>query len=255
MRKSSQDPMVRKPTKPQPANGKPTRAGGYLPNGKSAARRPLLSSTRQRIIDYLQVNRSATTVELAQAWGLTVADLRYHMALLCRQGILEKVNNSPAGEAGPGRPASHYRLARTAASGNLAGLCQALLKSLFDPLPVERKESVIHILAKTIVTRSNPTPRTTTSARLNQLIEELNHANYQARWEAHAHGPHIIFRNCPYAAVIKENPELCQVDRALIESVTLGESRQTMKIDLDTGQPPICVFEISPDQGQNRNLP
>ena len=41
--------------------------------------------------------------------------------------------------------------------------------------------------------------------------------HYQARWEAGAEGPRVIFGRCPYAKVIAGHPELCKMDIALLE--------------------------------------
>ena len=53
--------------------------------------------------------------------------------------------------------------------------------------------------------------------RLVLLIEKLDEMHYQARWEAGAEGPRVIFGRCPYAKVIAGHPELCKMDIALLE--------------------------------------
>jgi predicted ArsR family transcriptional regulator len=57
--------------------------------------------------------------------------------------------------------------------------------------------------------------------RLVLLVEKLDEMHYQARWEAGAEGPRVIFGRCPYAKVIDGHPEMCKIDLALLE-MTLG---------------------------------
>ncbi len=52
--------------------------------------------------------------------------------------------------------------------------------------------------------------------RLVLLVEKLNEMHYQARWEAGAEGPRVIFGRCPYAKVIEGHPELCKMDTAMV---------------------------------------
>jgi predicted ArsR family transcriptional regulator len=54
--------------------------------------------------------------------------------------------------------------------------------------------------------------------RLALLIEKLNEMHYQARWEAGAGGPRVIFGRCPYARVIDGHPEICKMDTALLKN-------------------------------------
>jgi len=53
--------------------------------------------------------------------------------------------------------------------------------------------------------------------RLARLVEKLNEMHYQARWEAGAEGPRVIFGRCPYAKVIEGHPEICKMDASLLE--------------------------------------
>ncbi len=86
--------------------------------------------------------------------------------------------------------------------------------------------------------------------------------NYQARWEARSSGPRIVFAHCPYAMILPEHPELCQMDASLLESVLevsvvqaarLAPSRQGgkcayLRLARDSVQPTLrtIFWEISP---------
>jgi predicted ArsR family transcriptional regulator len=76
--------------------------------------------------------------------------------------------------------------------------------------------------------------------RLVLLVEKLDEMHYQARWEAGAEGPRVIFGRCPYAKVIDGHPELCKMDAALL-SISLGRPM----IQLQKNEPGIrgtCPF-------------
>jgi predicted ArsR family transcriptional regulator len=77
------------------------------------------------------------------------------------------------------------------------------------------------------------------SKRLALLVEKLNEMHYQARWEAGADGPRVLFGRCPYAAVIGKHPELCQMDVSLLGNALGREVRQLGKIEKAQGG---CVF-------------
>jgi predicted ArsR family transcriptional regulator len=57
--------------------------------------------------------------------------------------------------------------------------------------------------------------------RLALLIKKLDEMHYQARWEAGAEGPRVIFGRCPFATIIENHPELCKMDTAMLE-ISLG---------------------------------
>ncbi|NOH03540.1 MAG: hypothetical protein HND47_17050 [Chloroflexi bacterium] len=50
------------------------------------------------------------------------------------------------------------------------------------------------------------------------MWKKLNDLHYQARWEAGAQGPRLLFGRCPYARVIEGHPEICKMDEAMLEA-------------------------------------
>jgi predicted ArsR family transcriptional regulator len=52
---------------------------------------------------------------------------------------------------------------------------------------------------------------------LNQVAEFLTGKGYTARWEV-SDGYYRLFTcNCPYAGVSEQNPELCEMDRSMMQ--------------------------------------
>jgi len=80
--------------------------------------------------------------------------------------------------------------------------------------------------------------------RLNQTIRRLDEMNYQARWEASSQGPRVILGHCPYAAILAENPELCQMDAVFLSS-QLGQAvDQVAKLERGPQGIPHCIFAL-----------
>ncbi len=111
---------------------------------------------------------------------------------------------------GRGRPEKLYSLAQAALGDNLSMLTDALLG-------VAGKKLDVAAVAERMLDAGQfahlPIPR-----RLAALVEALNERGYQARWEAGAAGPRILFGRCPYWKVIENHPELCKMDEALLRN-------------------------------------
>jgi predicted ArsR family transcriptional regulator len=67
--------------------------------------------------------------------------------------------------------------------------------------------------------------------RLALLIEKLNEMHYQARWEAGAEGPRVIFGRCPFSKIIEHHPELCKIDESMLETSLGRPILQTVKAE------------------------
>lgn len=198
------------------------------------------NTIRERILQFLDEHRSASAPEMATAMGVTRANIRYHLAALIEQAKIEVTPDSGAAK-NRGRPIYYYHLRADARPNNFANLAGALLHAHFDNLADDVPISIAlrQLAAKLLIgfpQKGNLTQR------LADLIKLLNRWNYQARWEAHSQSPQILFRGCPYAAILHEHPELCRLDQFLIEHATGNNARQIARVNLITNQPPACVF-------------
>ena len=80
--------------------------------------------------------------------------------------------------------------------------------------------------------------------RLDHIVAYLNKNGYSANWHLNGNGAnHILtITNCPYEQVSSENPELCKMDRRLIEGlVNLPVTRTTCQLDDDQDA---CTYVI-----------
>jgi len=191
-----------------------------------------MTTVRQKVLAYLNKNRTASAREIARALQISAATVRHHLRVLAADGRLEMA--SVRGRDGRGRPEKVFSLPRSALGDNLAALSDILLTDAKPGLKVD-------VLAKRLASQSD-LPIQPLVKRLNLTIEKLNQMNYHARWEAGSEGPRIIFSHCPYAAIIAKHPELCQMDEALIKERIGQTAAQIFKIGKEGSS--VCVFVV-----------
>ncbi len=194
---------------------------------------------RDSILDYLHKNHTASVAELSQMLHVTKADVRYHLKELVASGEIEKAAIVPPNWKG--RPTCLYQLAESARPGNYLRLTEGLL-SIVEALNVT--PPVASQLAAFMAQKISPARQR--AAQLNRLVSFFTANAYDAIWEAHATGPRIIFRNCPYAAIAPAHLQLCVMDCQIIEQYLDNQSFQVKKIGIIKGKKPDCIFQIEP---------
>jgi predicted ArsR family transcriptional regulator len=203
---------------------------------------PLEISMRQRCLALLRKNQYATSQELARALNVTPADVRHHLARLRADGLVEVSENLRSG--GRGRPVKVYGLSRLAQGDNLTKLTDAVLSEWFRALSPQDASEALDCVAERLIGVEKHGTLGPIARKLTQCIELLNTMHYKARWEAHAHGPRIIFETCPYAGVINNHPELCLMDKKLLEKSLGGRVEQVAKLEKGLRNIPVCIFEV-----------
>lgn len=203
---------------------------------------PFEISMRQRCLAFLRKNQFATSQELARALNVTPADVRHHLARLQADGLVDVSENLRSG--GRGRPVKVYGLSRLAQGDNLTKLSDEVLSEWLRGLgPQDASEALDRVAGRLIGVEKHGTPGPI-ARRLVQCIELLNTMHYKARWEAHAHGPRMIFETCPYPGVITNHPELCLMDKQLLEKTLGGRVEQVAKLEKGQRNIPVCIFEV-----------
>jgi predicted ArsR family transcriptional regulator len=202
-----------------------------------------VKTSRQKILDYFHLRKIATVDDLSRVLHFTEANIRHHINQLMAEGVVVKVGKRPA--RGRGRPHSLFGLKVQMTSHNLDNLASAALEIIFsEKVSPVGKEMQTRKLASTMAKKGHITG-TNPSKKLLQVVNLLNEMNYQARWEAHDEGPRVIFNHCPYSSIIREHPELCQMDAHLLEEL-LGASA-SLKACLEPGPTglPHCIFSLN----------
>jgi predicted ArsR family transcriptional regulator len=194
-------------------------------------------NTQQRILDYLASHPTATATQIGTAFQLSPANIRHHLSGLVREGLVEGAGATSTGERG--RPRTLFRLAPRARRDNLAGLASALL----HVLAAGDANIDLGQLAADLAGNAQQTP--SQGSRLVRAIHRLNQLHYEARWEAHAGAPVILFGNCPYAPIIADHPELCRMDAALIAHLSGLLAEQVAKLKPNPQGAIQCIFRIT----------
>lgn len=179
-------------------------------------------TTRQQILQILESKGSASAAEISRFLHVTPADIRRHLALLQRQGLIVPAGVAP--RRGRGRPSRRFQLAQPALPNNLPRLSHALLEALRARLEPAEFESALKQAAEALRAAQPPEPASAPGAaspsqKLAHAVQLLNQMHYKAHWEAHKAGPRLIFNRCPYAAIIQDHPELCVLDQRLLEGL------------------------------------
>ena len=206
-------------------------------------------TSRERIFNYIEKYHTVTSGDISTSFGVTRANVRYHLDILLHQGLIEIVGKRISRRKG--RPDLLYSVSKLNRRNNLDYLSNAILKELKRQFP----EKINEIFKAVAVTISNSVRSVgiediqsdevkQLSQVLRTTIEHLDELNYQAHWEAHAEGPRIILKNCPYQQIEPQHPDICQLDRYLIEYLSNSRVNQIGKLEPDERNIPHCIFEV-----------
>ena len=205
-------------------------------------------TARQKILAFLRRRGMSTAVQIGHALNLSAPTVRHHLSILRADGRV--VSDGPVPGTARGRPKKAYRLSDQLLGDNSALLAGAMLESCFDGLSAAARDAAIKDLAERLGGRlGKPDTGLPALKRLVQLTERLTSMHYEAGWEAGAQGPRVLFGHCPFAALIEEHPELCQLDSQMLEHHLGAQVVQLSKIGRRPGAATHCVFAVSPGTG------
>jgi len=204
------------------------------------------TTSRQHILEYIQSKQVVTALEISRALHMTPANARHHLSILRDEGVVHLLGQRP--RPGRGRPYDLYCLWRPISLHNLDGLAGALLAEVYKPENPEGQEEIqqdeiLKRLASRLLPPA-PTEKVNLTLRLSQSVQYLNRLSYQARWEAHAQGPRIIFQHCPYAAIVAQHPEVCQIDQLLLRNLLSLPVQQLSRLEKTPSGFRQCVFKL-----------
>ncbi|WP_322793983.1 helix-turn-helix transcriptional regulator [Bellilinea sp.] len=197
-------------------------------------------NTSQQILDYLSENPNASVRQISRALQVTAADVRYHLSNLLQQNLV-KISAIQKGSQ-RGRPARCYALTHQARPNNTLSLARAALSLLLNGSPNREKETLGQIANHLFPTQ--PEFPSSLTSKIIHLINRLNSAGYAARWEARPQGPRILFANCPYRELLNQFPELCEVDRLILQKQLSAETTLDQHIHPHQADPLTCQFSV-----------
>jgi len=203
-----------------------------------------MTTARQRVLNYLKKQRSASAEQIGRGLNMSAATVRHHLSIMLGDGRIATVGVKRTDKRG--RPVKLYRLSEKSLGENFAVLSDAVLSELLTGLSPAKQSEAINTIARKLALQlggeDNLNIDVPIAKRLAIIIEKLNEWHYQARWEASAQGPHILFAHCPYSAIIDKYPELCQMDEFLLAELMDIATHQLAKIGTQPAKSPYCVF-------------
>lgn len=201
----------------------------------------MTTTARQKVLAYLKKNRAVSAAQIGRALKMSPANVRHHLSVLCSDGRAVLVAEIRKG--GRGRPLKMYGLSESLLGDNLALLSDLALTTWLGKLSPGKRAEAMAVIAKELENQLGQVNSDIPLAkRLALLIEKLNTLYYQARWEAGADGPHILFAHCPYARIIDKHPELCTMDSVLLGELTARPVEQIARMEM--GGNSLCVFRL-----------
>jgi len=201
----------------------------------------MAATTRDQILETLRQTRDATVSDLAMQLHTTPANIRYHLDLLLVEAAIEPMPPEPS-QARRGRPAARFRLSQKSRPNDLAQFSQEILKLFLSGELPDGQTDRLDLIASERVRQIHLDGSST--QQLNQAIEFLNQHAYQARWEARRLGPEIRFGNCPFHAILADHPELCEIDRRMLEVMLPARVFLQEHIQVDIPTPHACLFRL-----------
>ena len=176
----------------------------------------LLGITRGKLLLLLKRQGPCTVAHMSEQLGLTRNAIRQHLSALERDNL---VTQRPV-KTGPSKPALVYTLSPQA-EPLFAKQYESLLSSLIQELLVREGNSSVDSLLAYLGSSAagryigSVAPLNTVD-RLEKVRRIMEEAGSIAEWSRV--GPAVVIRdfNCPYGAVVKEHPEVCQVQHSFL---------------------------------------
>lgn len=201
-----------------------------------------VKTTRQLIYEHIQNKLVATSVEISHALGVSPANVRHHLSILLAEGAIAIIGKRPP--QGRGRPTLLYSAAKQAHQHNLDQLSSVLLRELLENKNSSEQQSHLREIGYRMAGERRD-KQTSLTQRLYHAIQRFNEMKYQARWEARSTAPQIILGYCPYAAILSEHPELCKLDKYLLEEILEVPVQHTARLVRDKLGLTFCMFTVS----------
>jgi len=210
-----------------------------------------MQQTRRHILEILKEHKEATIDEIVTALSarigkITAVTVRHHLEILRGDGLVAAP--TVRRRSAPGRPQYVYALTERAADhfpNNYQGLASGLLQQIKDHLSPEQVAQILDGVAVEMIDEAM-VPDAPLEVRLDHVVAYLNNHGYTASWNRKSEGHILSVTNCPYEQVTCSNPELCKMDKRLIDGV-LGVRTHRLSSKLEDGD--ACNYLVPTDGG------
>lgn len=207
----------------------------------------LLGETRATIVRTLKGEGERSAPELADALGISDVAVRKHLAMLHSEGMItERTVRQERG-----RPVARYRLTERGEElfpHRYAEMVEDLLAFIAD----QQGRAGLQAFLRWRQDRQTEAYARAVDAddlagRLDQLVDALNEAGYEASVTSDGDGFELTQSHCAIFDVAKDNPEMCAHEAATFRRV-LGDVRISRRETLASGAN-ACVCTITANCG------
>lgn len=186
-----------------------------------------MQDTRAEILQILQRDGGATVAQMARTLKLSIGTLRHHVSILERDGLLrrEKIRQRV------GRPQLRFRLSAKGKESfpkRYDSLSSKLISQIKTAFGTRALTALLDRMSQDALEKHDLSQLgESVSERADSLMEILGQEGFVANWERCDGKLKITQHTCPYHAVVKEHPEVCQYDTKLISIVLDAPVKRT----------------------------
>jgi len=188
-------------------------------------------TSRQKIFEIIRKHQLVTVSELNYYLEMTPANIRHHLAVLIADGLVERVDLRK--KVARGRPESVYAVNTVFIEDGLETLVMGILRSWLSTVPAGEVEQIVQSIARQLAKDGVVAGFVPVNKKLTMGISYLNSLHYIAQWEASPSGPRVKLGNCPYRKIINHHPELCLMDKYLLDELVGLNFSQVTRLEHD----------------------
>lgn len=178
-----------------------------------------MKSTREKILRTLLSYPESTINELAEAVGINGISIRHHLTSLEADDLVVSAEE----RHGVGRPRLIYSLTEKGAEKFPTGylkLSKRLINAIKENMTSPEMAALFGSIGSNIAQKySGELDGKSIKERLKVLEEVLTHEGFIIEYNNSNESYMLTSLSCPYNQIIKEHPELCNIDYQLISEI------------------------------------
>jgi DeoR family transcriptional regulator, suf operon transcriptional repressor len=178
-----------------------------------------MKSTRDRILQTLLTNPTATITELAEAVDINTISVRHHLTNLQAEGLIQASEE----RHGVGRPRLIYSLTDTGLEKfptRYMTLTNRLLEQLKSTLTQNEINQLFVRMAKSLASEHlDRIKKLPIEQKLDAIRKSLGDEGFMIEWQKVGEDYQIIEKACPFYHVGQSHPEVCIMDQTVISTM------------------------------------
>lgn len=199
-------------------------------------------NTKTRILNTLLIKQESSVNDLAEELNVNGISIRHHLKNFEKEGW---VTSREERKGQVGRPKFVYSLTSTGLEQfpkSYVEFSAIVLDQLKQILGSEKLKPFFEEIGLDFADRNRLDRRQRNSPnRLNYVVENLNEQGYIIEKKIIDKETVLVNYHCPYHYLSTMNPEVCNLDLAMLETLTEGEVEITHTISQGN---PYCTFVI-----------